>query len=90
MSNSLLYDEILVILHERFKEHKISKVELERIIDSQFRVIRNSIGKKEAETTMLQYLGKIIPTKAHQRYVNLKRKIEGNNNRVDQCNLGES
>lgn len=64
-----VYNEIINELHLIFKEDKISKIELERIIDSQFRVMRNSIGKKEAEVTMLTYWGKIVPSKAHKEYV---------------------
>jgi len=74
MSSSKLYDEIINILYEKFKDFRISKAEIERMVDSQFKVARESIGKKQAEVTMFPYLGKVVPTKAHQRYVNSKQK----------------
>lgn len=76
MNNNKLYNEIIDELYSKFKDHKISKVELERIVDSQFRVMRNSIGKKDAEVTMLTYLGKVVPSKAHKEYVTNRRSKE--------------
>ena len=75
MSSSKLYDEIVNELYIKFREHNISKLELERIVDSQFRVMRDSIGRKNAEVTMLQYLGKIVPSNAHKKYVENKKQI---------------
>jgi hypothetical protein len=48
-------------------------VELERICDSQFRVIRDTMSKREGKVVQLIYLGKFRPTIYNTDYAKLKK-----------------
>ena len=58
-TKSNIYEEIL---DEIKSEFTLSKVELERICDSQFRVIRDTMSNREGKVVQLIYLGKFRPT----------------------------
>jgi hypothetical protein len=57
---SPLIDEVLTKLKDK---HGLSKVELERIIDSEFKVLELSIQKRSLKEVSLIYLGKVKPSK---------------------------
>ena len=40
----------------------LSKLEIERICDSQFRVLRNTMSNREGKVVQMIYLGKFRPT----------------------------
>ena len=67
MSNtgSTIYEEIL---DEIKSEFGLSKMELERICDSQFRVIRDTMSRREGKVVQLIYLGKFRPTMYNTDY----------------------
>ena len=69
-TKSNIYEEIL---DEIKSEFGLSKVELERICDSQFRVIRDVMSNRQGKIVQLIYLGKFRPTVYNQDYVNCKR-----------------
>jgi hypothetical protein len=48
-------------------------VELERICDSQFRVIRDTMSKREGKVVQLIYLGKFRPTIYNTDYTKRKK-----------------
>lgn len=79
-TGSELYDEIL---DEMKSTYGLSKVELERIIDSQFRVIRDTMSNREGKIVQLIYIGKFRPTFYNKDYV----KTKGNTIGVDKCDL---
>lgn len=58
-TKSNIYEEILDEIKDQFN---LSKMELERIVDSQFRVIRDTMSKREGKVVQLIYLGKFRPT----------------------------
>lgn len=64
-TKSNIYEEIL---DEIKGEFTLSKVELERICDSQFRVIRNTMSNREGKIIQLIYLGKFRPTMYNTDY----------------------
>lgn len=65
-TKSNIYEEIL---DEIKSEFGLSKIELERICDSQFRVIRNTMSNREGKVVQLIYLGKFRPTVHNRDYV---------------------
>lgn len=73
MIGNEVYEEIV-------KEIKIlypnlSSLEIERICDSQFRVIRDTMSNREGKVVQLIYLGKFRPTMYNKDYTkNLKQK----------------
>lgn len=58
-TKSNVYEEILDEIKDKFN---LSKMELERIVDSQFRVIRDTMSNREGKVVQLIYLGKFRPT----------------------------
>jgi len=64
-TKSNIYEEIL---DEIKSEFTLSKVELERICDSQFRVIRDTMSNREGKVVQLIYLGKFRPTMYNTDY----------------------
>jgi nucleoid DNA-binding protein len=58
-TKSNVYEEILDEIKDQFN---LSKMELERIVDSQFRVIRDTMSNREGKVVQLIYLGKFRPT----------------------------
>ena len=48
----------------------ISKMEMERIIDSQFKTIRDIMSNREGKIIQLIYLGKFRPTMFNKDYTN--------------------
>ena len=74
-TKSNIYEEILDEIKGDFT---LSKMELERICDSQFRVIRNTMSNREGKVVQLIYLGKFRPTAYNQDYIKrLKLKTDG-------------
>jgi hypothetical protein len=69
-TKSNIYEEVL---DEIKSEFDLSKVELERICDSQFRVIRDTMSKREGKVVQLIYLGKFRPTIYNTDYAKLKK-----------------
>lgn len=75
-TKSNIYEEILDEIKGDFT---LSKMELERICDSQFRVIRDTMSNREGKVVQLIYLGKFRPTVYNQDYIKLKKlKLENN------------
>lgn len=64
-TKSNIYEEIL---DEIKGEFTLSKMELERICDSQFRVIRDTMSNREGKIVQLIYLGKFRPTMYNTDY----------------------
>lgn len=50
------------IINELYEIYKIPKVELNRIVSSQFRLVERIITNKECKTINCMYLGKFYPT----------------------------
>lgn len=82
-TGSELYEEIL---DEIKNTYGLSKAELERIIDSQFRVIRDSMASREGKIVQLIYIGKFRPTLYNKDYV----KAKSNNGGLEKPSMGES
>ena len=78
-----LFSEVLDELRLSFN---LPKAELERIINSEFRVIRNSMSNREGKVIQLIYLGKFRPTIYNKDYV----KARINTERLEKCSMGES
>ncbi len=76
-TKSNIYEDIL---DEIKSEFVLSKVELERICDSQFRVIRDTMSKREGKIVQLIYLGKFRPTMYNRDYVE-RLKLKNNEDR---------
>lgn len=73
-TKSNIYEEILDEIKGDFT---LSKMELERICDSQFRVIRDTMSNREGKVVQLIYLGKFRPTAYNQDYIKrLKLKTD--------------
>lgn len=81
-TGSDLYDSILDEMKDLYG---LSKVELERIVDSQFKAIRDTMSSREGKIVQLIYIGKFRPTIHNKDYV----KTKGNIKWVEKCNLGE-
>jgi nucleoid DNA-binding protein len=64
-TKSNIYEEVL---DEIKSEFDLSKMELERICDSQFRVIRDTMSNREGKVIQLIYLGKFRPTMYNTDY----------------------
>lgn len=64
-TKSNIYEEILDEIKDQFG---LSKTELERIVDSQFRVIRDTMSNREGKVCQLIYLGKFRPTIYNKDY----------------------
>lgn len=76
-TKSNIYEEILDEIKGDFT---LSKMELERICDSQFRVIRDTMSNREGKVVQLIYLGKFRPTIYNTDYTKnkqLKLKEDG-------------
>ena len=73
-TKSNTYEEIL---DEIKSEFTLSKMELERICDSQFRVIRDTMSNREGKIIQLIYLGKFRPTIYNKDYVE-RLKLKNN------------
>jgi nucleoid DNA-binding protein len=71
MIGNELYEEIVKEIKVIYPD--ISSMEIERIVDSQFRVIRDTMSKREGKVIQLIYLGKFRPTAYNQDYVKVKR-----------------
>lgn len=70
-----LIDEILTKLKSK---HNINKVDLERIIDSQFKVMELSIGERSLKEVKLIHLGKVKPSKWFiHNYDKMVKKTQG-------------
>lgn len=69
-TKSNIYEEIL---DEIKGEFTLSKMELERICDSQFRVIRDTMSNREGKVVQLIYLGKFRPTIYNTDYTKRKK-----------------
>lgn len=69
-TKSNIYEEILDEIKGDFT---LSKMELERICDSQFRVIRNTMSNREGKVIQLIYLGKFRPTMYNTDYTKRKQ-----------------
>lgn len=82
-TNSNIYEEILDEIKNNFN---LSKIELERIIDSEFRVIRDTMSNREGKVIQLIYLGKFRPTIYNKDYVKIKR----DSIRLGKCDLDQS
>ena len=65
-TKSNIYEEIL---DEIKSEFNLSKIELERICDSQFRVVRDTMSNREGKIVQMIYLGKFRPTMYNKDYV---------------------
>ena len=65
-TKSNIYEEVL---DEIKSEFTLSKVELERICDSQFKVIRETMAKREGKVIQLIHLGKFRPTMYNKDYL---------------------
>lgn len=80
-TKSNIYEEIL---DEIKSEFGLSKIELERICDSQFRVIRDTMSNREGKVVQLIYLGKFRPTVYNTDYVKCKKHKgnEGDNSQL--------
>ncbi len=74
-SKNNIYEEIL---DEIKGEFGLSKMELERICDSQFRVLRDTMSNREGKIVQMIYLGKFRPTVYNQDFKQSKN-YEGNN-----------
>jgi len=69
-TKSNIYEEILDEIKSDFT---LSKMELERICDSQFRVIRDTMSNREGKVVQLIYLGKFRPTMYNTDYTKRKK-----------------
>ena len=69
-----VYEEILNDIKGQFG---LSKLELERIIDSQFRLLRNTMSNREGKVVQMIYLGKFRPTMYNKDYIE-RLKLKNN------------
>ena len=60
MENRNIYNDLILKLS---KKYNLSDLEVERIVDSQFKVVLDTISNKEIKTLNLIYLGKFTPTR---------------------------
>lgn len=73
-TESNIYEEILDDIKGQFG---LSKLELERIIDSQFRLLRNTMSNREGKVVQMIYLGKFRPTMYNKDYIE-RLKLKNN------------
>jgi hypothetical protein len=71
MIGNELYEEIVKEIRVNYPN--ISSLEIERIVDSQFRVIRDTMSNREGKVIQLIYLGKFRPTAYNIDYDKNKR-----------------
>lgn len=71
MIGNELYEEIVKEIKVNYPN--ISSLEIERIVDSQFRVIRDTMSNREGKVIQLIYLGKFRPTAYNIDYDKNKR-----------------
>jgi len=71
LADNVMYNEILDELKEEFK---LSKVELERVCNSQFRVLRDVMLGREGKVLQMVHLGKFRPTAYNIDY--LKNQLD--------------
>jgi len=71
MIGNELYEEIVKEIRVNYPN--ISSLEIERIVDSQFRVIRDTMSNREGKVRQLIYLGKFRPTAYNIDYDKNKR-----------------
>lgn len=69
-----VYEEILNDIKGQFG---LSKLELERIVDSQFRLLRNTMSNREGKVVQMIYLGKFRPTMYNKDYIE-RLKLKNN------------
>lgn len=72
-----VYEEILNDIKGQFG---LSKLELERIVDSQFRLLRNTMSNREGKVVQMIYLGKFRPTMYNKDYIE-RLKLKNNEDR---------
>jgi nucleoid DNA-binding protein len=70
--NRDIYQEIIYRL---VKKHKISDLEIERIVDSQFKAVLEIINEKGSKVVSIKHLGKFLPTTHRQK------KLKANENK---------
>jgi len=74
-TKSNIYEEIL---DEIKPEFGLPKIEMERIVDSEFRVLRNTMSERKGLVVQMIYLGKFRPTMYNTDYTKrLKLKTDG-------------
>lgn len=73
-TESNVYEEILNDIKGQFG---LSKLELERIVDSQFRLLRNTMSNREGKVVQMIYLGKFRPTMYNKDYIE-RLKLKNN------------
>ena len=71
MIGNELYEEIVKEIRVNYPN--ISSLGIERIVDSQFRVIRDTMSNREGKVIQLIYLGKFRPTAYNIDYDKNKR-----------------
>lgn len=84
MSNPLIED----ILSELMSEYGMSRYELRKIINSQFKVLRTNISDRSVKTVNLMHIGKFRPTywlvTNRHNYVPRIKKVKGDQLRMVQ------
>ena len=88
-------DEIYTMLKNKYG---ISKVEIERITDSQFKVLENNIKTRGNKVVNLIYLGKFKPSKyfldnyevLSKKYITLKEREDSRKNIRDNYRMVKS
>jgi nucleoid DNA-binding protein len=65
-TKSNIYEEILDEIKGDFG---LSKIEMERMVDSEFRVLRNTMSERKGLVVQMIYLGKFRPTMFNKDYV---------------------
>ncbi len=67
------------VLKQIAEKHNVSSTEVERIMDAQFRVVINTIRKKEDKTILMIHLGKFTPVARRKRYLDgILKETESN------------
>lgn len=71
-----IYEKIILDLS---KKYNLSDLEVERIVDSQFKVVVDTMSNKDVKTLNLIYLGKFTPTTRRiKQYEESKVKVDTN------------
>ncbi len=71
MVNNEEYD---LLIKEIAKKHELPEIEVRRIVNSQFRVLKKTINEKGLKIVIIKYLGKFLPTKWARDYHEKKSK----------------
>ena len=72
-----LHDQLINELKKLYPD--VPKYELEKIVDSEFRVIQNTVSNKECKVINCIYLGKFYPTGFRKRLeIQNKLREDGN------------